>query len=340
MEPDNFPSQPVAPQQTASAAAATVAAQAAANFQLATRAYNLDQLDIADPSLEPEGVAGTAPEASPPPAGAPSDFPQDLLSSAAQLGIGAEEAKSFGSPEALRRTIDVARRVSPRPAQPARQPAPAAVVEPEPQVELPSLRDYVYPAGATDESGRSVAGQTIFDDRLIEVLEARDEAIRNIVAENAALKKQVGAVHQTAQQAAQAQVYAAYDNAFAGVPEEYKGAVGLGSYDTMSDQSPEYQTRVEVYALAEETRKVRQALGRPISFKDAFDRALRAVCAPQAQQATQQKVAAKRDAATGQYIARPTQSKNGSAAAAPSPADFDRQNIARLAQRMREMGMN
>lgn len=341
---DDFPSQPAQPI-SASVAAAQAAADAARTYTLATRAYNLDQLDIEDPSLPPKGsgdsgasrqATGLEASTSPGPE-SPDPFPQDLLRRASEAGIGPSEAREFGTPQALERAVELVRRnrQTPRQPEPQRQPRRQPEPQPAPLPELPDLGSYVHP------QGHEFAGQPVFDPRLEEAFRARDEALLSALEEVRQLKSDLGGVRQTAAQAQAEQVNARYDAAFNAVPDEYKGLVGTGTHHDLSADGAEYQARMEVFLHAEGAREAYLKAGRtPPPFQTLFGRALRAVLGEQAQKATSQRQAERARNASGQFISPPTQSRNGSQAAPPTPAEADRHNVARLEARLREIGWN
>ncbi len=340
-ERDDFPAQPVAPT-SPSALASTAAQQAAQGFQLATRAYALDQLDIEDPSYAPE-PAGTPGEKGDPSASSPtsstSPTPADsltpeILREASAAGINADEAKELGTPAAIRRAITLVNRHRAPERQPDPTP-PVTPVQPDYLPELPSLAEYRYP------KGHEMEGQQILDPQFVQLLEARDKALLDVIEQQRQMMQDVGAVKQTAAQAAAEQVNTRYDNAFNAVPEEYKEAVGTGTYHSMDGKGAQYQTRMKVYLHTEGARQAYlQAKMTPPPFRELFDMALRAVCGGQVAQQVEKKIATQARNQVGQFIARPTNNRNGSAATPPSQAEFDRQNIARLSQRMQEMGWN
>ncbi len=200
------------------------------------------------------------------------------------------------------------------------------------------LGSFEYPPGAVDPYlGKPLTGKE-YDPRLVEAISQRDKFYQ---AEIAALKQQVQGASQAARQAAQEQVNQRYDAAFAAVPDEYKAAVGQGSYHALDETSPEYRTRMEVFLAAEGMRAAyAQARMQPPAFKTLFDRALRAVLGGQPAAAPQPARAAQpRDPDTQRFLMRPTQRQNGSAAKAPTEQEHRTWAIGRLAQRMREAGI-
>lgn len=297
---------PTGPEAAAHRAADLAARKAVENLQLQTADYRLKSLDITDPSVP------RAPEPDPEPAPAASSTP----AAAAGPDLSAYERRIAD----LEQLVREAR-------QPQRGAAPAAPEEPA-VPELPDLRSYVYPKGHEFE------GEPVFDQRLIDAMSARDQAYQATLAE---LRTELQSARQSVQQARVEQDAAQFDNALAGLPEEYRSVLGEGGYQGMDANSKEYQARVQLYDTAHALVERAAARGERLGLHAAVKRAAGALFAdsvPPAARPTRELVRNHQ----GQFISPPTARRNGSPARPPSEADRDAWALGRLANRMREIG--
>lgn len=323
---------------------------------------NLDQYEgIRDPSRTPpsESAVGTSrsnsassespttiPSASTPTA---DPFTPQVLAQAQNFGISPEEARAFGDVTNLNRAIAIAqRRAAPPPPQPTQQQLyQQQQAELQRQQEELSAYDYQElpdPGEVVFPQGHEYAGEPALSPEAAQVIRQRDQYYQGLLSQQAeqiqAIQQQMGQTAKTVAQQREEAANQEYDGLFAQAAEEYRPALGQGTYHSLSEHSPEFRARVDVVIAAEKLMEGFRQIGRNLPRSEAFQMALRATLGGQAVQQVERRVGDQLRAANGQFLARPRASSNASPAAPPSEGERDSWAVNRLATRMREAGWN
>lgn len=241
---DGLPSS--GPSNLSVAQAAAVATRQQAGIQAAARKEAAeDALDIKDPSItepkEPTPETPAKPKTEKPatiPGASTEQFSPALLGRASHYGMSETEAKAYGAPEHLERTLShldrqaaqawQQRQAQPAP-QPAAQPAPA-----EPEFLLPDL---LPPSDGE------------WDANLVGTWKNAQNAFQQLADQNRQLQESLQTIVQAQQSRVIGERLQQIDKFFNGLEGDLKGVYGTGTVKTIQPGSPQWQARKQMDGL-------------------------------------------------------------------------------------------
>lgn len=194
-------------------------------------------------ALSPDDVSVPAESVEPEPAAEP-ELEPELLSRAQEFGIGPDEAKKLGSPDAVRAALALADRLIGRRMQ-AAQPAAQPVAESAPQGREKPTTSPEAPPDADE------LDPNVYDEGLVKAY----KALKARVLQLEASLKDVGSA--TAGLATQRSV-AKFDETLRSLGPEYAELFGDGETDDLDPQSEQFKNRVKVAMTVKALRSAYQ----------------------------------------------------------------------------------
>ena len=199
-----------------------------------------------------------------------------LLDRASKAGLSIEEAKAYGTPEALTRTLDIIARTQ--------KPAETAKEESGKTADAKAAESKVTPAeklslnlNREDYEDDYVNNVESFEAKLNERLAAIEAKVAKINEFEAKIGK-VDQVVQHQEQSAAEELANWYDGKLSGLGEDYEAVIGKGATFDLEENSEPAKLRAAIMEEMVVTAAGLKATGKPVPKRDAlFDRAIKAV---------------------------------------------------------------